>query len=162
MYVINNLKYPITNAQLTEIILENNFINYFTLQQYISELITSKFLKYKKVNDKNLIYITNNGVNALTFFTDRITPLKKKIIDDYLLSMEDSIKKELTINGTYTLNNDGTYLVDLRALENENLLLSLKVTVPSKKQASSLTNKWNENPTDIYNSIMNLLFNDEN
>ena len=93
LYVINNLKYPITNAQLTEIILENNFINYFTLQQYISELITSKFLKYKKVNDKNLIYITNNGVNALTFFTDRITPLKKKIIDDYLLSMEDSIKK---------------------------------------------------------------------
>ena len=49
LYVINNLKYPITNAQLTEIILENNFINYFTLQQYISELITSKFLKYKKL-----------------------------------------------------------------------------------------------------------------
>ena len=52
--------------------------------------------------------------------------------------MEEFHQKELTINGTYTLNNDGTYLVDLRALENENLLLSLKVTVPSKKQASSL------------------------
>ncbi|MBU5455025.1 DUF4364 family protein [Caproiciproducens sp. MSJ-32] len=161
LYVINNLKYPITNAQLTEIILENNFINYFTLQQYISELITSKFLRYDKVNDKNLIYITENGVNALTFFADRITPLKKKIIDDYLLSMEDSIKKELSISGTYTLNKDGTYLIDLQALENENLLLSLKITVPNKKQASSLTNKWKENPTDIYNNIMNLLFNEE-
>ena len=43
LYVIDSLKYPITNTQLTEIILENNFINYFTLQQYISELIASDF-----------------------------------------------------------------------------------------------------------------------
>ena len=38
LYVIQSLKQPISKTQLTEIILENNFINYFTLQQYISEL----------------------------------------------------------------------------------------------------------------------------
>ena len=51
LYVTDSLKHPITNTQLTEIILENNFINYFTLQQYISELITSdtlfKLILYK-------------------------------------------------------------------------------------------------------------------
>ena len=41
LYVIKTLKYPVTNTKLTEIILENNFINYFTLQQYIGELISS-------------------------------------------------------------------------------------------------------------------------
>ena len=58
LYVMDSLKQPITNTQLTEIILENNFINYFTLQQYISELISSDFLRYEIVNDKNLINIT--------------------------------------------------------------------------------------------------------
>ena len=82
LYVIKSLKRPITNTQLTEIILENNFINYFTLQQYISELISSDFLKYVLVNDKNLINITEKGDNVLSFFIDRISPIKKKIIDD--------------------------------------------------------------------------------
>ena len=37
LYILQVLKRPISNSQLTEIILENNLINYFTLQQYISE-----------------------------------------------------------------------------------------------------------------------------
>lgn len=161
LYVIKTLKYPVTNIKLTEIILENNFINYFTLQQYIGELISSEFLKYDTVNDKNLIYITEKGSNVLSFFSNRITPIKKKIIDDYLLTVEESIKKELTITGIYNLSKDDTYIVDLQALENDNLLLNLKVSVPTKKQASSLTSRWKENPSEIYNNIMNVLFQNE-
>ena len=46
LYVIKSLRQPISKTQLTEIILENNFINYFTLQQYISELETAEFVEY--------------------------------------------------------------------------------------------------------------------
>ena len=162
LYVIDSLKHPITNTQLTEIILENNFINYFTLQQYISELVSSDFLRYETVNEKNLIHITEKGNSTLSFFSDRISSIKKKIIDDYLLSIADSIKKELTIHSNYTLGKDNSFIVDLQALENDNLLISLKVSVPSKKQAVSLSNRWKENPSDIYNKIMNSLFNDSN
>ena len=116
---------------------------------------------YDTFNYKNLIYITEKGSSVLSFFSNRITPIKKKIIDDYLLTIEESIKKELAITGTYNLNKDNTYIVDLQALENDNLLLNLKVSVPSKKQASSLTNRWKENPSEIYNNIMSLLFKDE-
>lgn len=160
LYVMESLKQPITNTQLTEIILENNFINYFTLQQYISELVSSEFLKYEVVNDKNLIQITEKGLKTLSFFADRISAIKKKIIDDYLLSMIDSIKKELTIHSDYTLGKDDTFIVNLKALENDNLLINLDVSVPSKKQALDLCNKWNENPSDIYNKIMLSLFSD--
>lgn len=162
LYVTDSLKHPITNTQLTEIILENNFINYFTLQQYISELIASDFLRYETVNEKKLIRITEKGTNTLSFFSDRISPIKKKIIDDYLLSIVDSIKKELTIHSDYTLGKDDSFIVDLHALENDNLLISLKVSVPTKKQAVSLCNRWKDNPSDIYNKIMNSLFNDSN
>lgn len=162
LYVTDSLKHAITNTQLTEIILENNFINYFTLQQYISELITSDFLRYETVNEKNLISITEKGTNTLSFFSDRISSIKKKIIDDYLLTKVDSIKKELTIHSDYTLGKDDSFIVDLQALENDNLLMSLKVSVPNKKQAVSLCNRWKDNPSDLYNKIMNSLFNDSN
>ena len=50
LYVIKSLRQPISKTQLNEIILENNFINYFTLQQYISELkLQSLFVILKKI-----------------------------------------------------------------------------------------------------------------
>lgn len=161
LYVIKSLKQPISNTQLTEIILENNFINYFTLQQYISELEYSNFVKYIEKNEKKLISITDKGEKVLSFFNDRIAPIKRDIIDNYISSAIDHIKKELTIYSDYTIEKNDSFIVNLRAFEDESLLIDLKVSVPSKKQAKSLCSKWKENPSDIYTKIMQSLFSDE-
>lgn len=36
--------------------------------------------------------------------------------------------------------------------------MNLKIAVPNKKQAISLCAKWKNDPSKIYNSIINLLF----
>ncbi len=162
LYVIKSLRQPISKTQLTEIILENNFINYFTLQQYISELETAKFVEYIEKNDKKLITITTKGENVLSIFNDRISPIKRDIIDNYISKTIDSIKKELTIHSDYTIEKNNSFIVDLKALEDETLLIDLKISVPTKKQATSLCNRWKENPSDIYTKIVQVLFSDEN
>lgn len=161
LYVIKSLKHPISNTQLTEIILENNFINYFTLQQYITELLSSDFLKYIEKNDKKLLILTVRGEKVLSFFTQRISPIKRDIIDNYISSIIENIKKELTISSDYTIDGTDSFIVNLKALEDEMLLIDLKVSVPTKKQAKSLCSKWKDNPSDIYNRIMQSLFSDE-
>ncbi|CAM2077004.1 MAG: DUF4364 family protein [Clostridium sp.] len=162
LYVIKSLRQAISKTQLTEIILENNFINYFTLQQYISELETAKFVEYIEKNDKKLITITTKGENVLSIFNDRISPIKRDIIDNYISKTIDSIKKELTIHSDYTIEKNNSFIVDLKALEDETLLIDLKISVPTKKQATSLCNRWKENPSDIYTKIVQVLFSDEN
>ena len=54
------------------------------------------------------------------------------------------------------------FLVDLKALEDNITLMELKLSVPSKNQAVSLCKKWKDNPSDLYNKIINLLFTDDN
>ncbi|MDU2122007.1 MAG: DUF4364 family protein [Clostridium celatum] len=162
LYVIKSLRQAISKTQLTEIILENNFINYFTLQQYISELETAKFVEYIEKNDKKLITITDKGENVLSIFNDRISPIKRDIIDNYISKTIDNIKKELTIHSDYTIEKNNSFIVDLKALEDETLLIDLKISVPTKKQATSLCNRWKENPSDIYTKIVQVLFSDEN
>ena len=162
LYVIQSLKQPISKTQLTEIILENNFINYFTLQQYISELESSEFVGYVEKNNKKLITITKKGENVLSFFNERISPIKRDIIDNYISKTIDNIKKELTIHSDYTIEKNNSFIVDLKALEDETLLIDLKISVPTKKQATSLCNRWKENPSDIYTKIVQVLFSDEN
>ena len=162
LYVIKSLRQPISKTQLNEIILENNFINYFTLQQYISELETSEFVCYIEKNNKKLITITQKGENVLSIFNERISPIKRDIIDNYISKTIDNIKKELTIHSDYTIEKNNSFIVDLKALEDEILLIDLKISVPTKKQASTLCAKWKENPSDIYTKIVQALFNEEN
>ena len=162
LYVIKSLRQAISKTQLTEIILENNFINYFTLQQYISELETAKFVEYIEKNDKKLLTITTKGENVLSIFNDRISPIKRDIIDNYISKTIDNIKKELTIHSDYTIEKNNSFIVNLKALEDETLLIDLKISVPTKKQATSLCNRWKENPSDIYTKIVQVLFSDEN
>ena len=136
LHILKELNRPISNTQLTEIVLENNLINYFTLQQYISELDSSEFIRYEDINEKKLIVLTKKGENVLSFFKDRISPSKISIINNYINEKIELIKKLP--------------------------LIDLKVSVPTKKQASLLCSKWQENPSEIYNKIINILFEETN
>ena len=160
LYVLKSIKEPISNTQLTEIILENNFMNYFTFQQYLAELAESKFVKYQEANDKKLLILTEKGDNVLSLFKDRISPSKISIIDVYIKDKIVSIKKELTIHADYTLgDSDNSFIVDLKAIEDQTLLMELKLSVPTKNQATSICSKWKENPSEIYTNIINILIN---
>ncbi|MGL4848410.1 MAG: DUF4364 family protein [Clostridium sp.] len=158
LYILKLLKQPITNTQLTEIVLENSFINYFTLQQYISELSEATFIQYIEVSDKKLISLTEKGDNVLSFFKDRISASQLTSIDEYIKNHIDLIKKELTIHSDYTLVKNNNFLVHIKALEDDLPLIDLKFSVPTKKQATYICGKWQENPSEIYNQIINLLF----
>ena len=161
LYILKSLKRPISNTQLTEIVLENNLINYFNLQQYISELESSNFIQYEKVDEKMLLSVSKKGENVLSFFEERISPSKISLLDTYIKEKIELIKKELTIKSDYTLSDNNNFLVDLKALEDGSPLMDLKISVATKKQAISLCSRWQENPSEIYNKIVNLLFTDE-
>lgn len=157
LYILKTLKEPVSNTQITEMVLENSLINYFTLQQYLSELDTSEFIQYTEINDKNLITLTKKGENVLSYFEDRISPSKKNIFNRYINDKIDLIKKEINIQGDYLPIKDDNYLVDLKAFEGDSILMDLKISVPSKKHAISLCNNWKNNSSVIYNEIINFL-----
>ncbi|MBU5590610.1 DUF4364 family protein [Clostridium sp. MSJ-4] len=159
LYILKSIKMPISNSQLTEIILENGFINYFTLQQYVSELISSSFIRYDRKNEKKVLVLSDKGEKVLSMFKDRISASKIEAIDSYIKERIDTIKKELTLTANYTIDDNDNFMVNLKAIENDTLLMDLKINVASNKQAISLCDKWKSNSSEIYNKIMQLLIN---
>lgn len=160
LYVFNEIKFPVSNNQITEIILENNFINYFTLQQYIGELISAGFLQNIEEENKHRYKITENGKKALSFFKDRISDSKLQVVDDYLKKHLENIKQEVTVTADYTIDKMNNFIVNLRASENDSILIDVKVNVGSNKQARELCAKWKNNSSDLYNKIITLLISD--
>lgn len=160
LYIFYKIKLPISNIQITQIILENNFINYFTLQQYMTELIASNLIEPTDQKGKHRLVISQKGDNVLSLFKERISETKIQLIDDYLKIHLENIKKELTVSADYTIENNNNYLVNLTASEGSFTLIDIKLSVTSNKQARELCSKWRDNPSEYYTKIINLLIND--
>ncbi len=160
LFIFKKIKFPVSNNQITQIILENNFINYFTLQQYLTELLSSNFLKYTDETGNHRFVITEKGIRVLSLFENRISEDKMKAVDDYLSEKINNIKKEVTVTADYTIENKGNFIVNLKALENDSILIDIKLNVGSNKDARDLCHKWKNDSSELYNKIIQLLIND--
>lgn len=157
LYIFSKMKFSLSNTQITQIILENNFINYFTLQQYLTELVSANFIMNLEEDNKHKYSITDKGKKVLSLFEERISKDKLDKIDSYLKKHMENIKKEVTCTADYTIDDKNNFIVDLKALENDSLLMDLKVSVGSNKQARELCTKWKNNSSKLYNEIINIL-----
>lgn len=156
LYLLKKIKLPISNNQITKIILENNFINYFTLQQYITELENATFITIIEQEDKHRLVISRKGLKVLSLFKNRIPKDKIQAIDSYLSKQLENIKKEITILSDYTIEGNN-YIVNLKAVENNSILIDLKLNVASNEQAKAICSKWKENSSQIYHDLIKVL-----
>lgn len=161
LYIVSKLDFPVSNAQITDLILENNLMNYFTLQQYIDELVTSDFLACGNING-NKLFITEKGKDVLELFIHRIAPDKKEKVDAYLKNNSIIIKSGLEVTADYTVSENNDFIVKLKAVEKEQLLIEIKLSMPSGKQAENLCEKWKNNYFELYKKINEILTEPQN
>lgn len=157
LYIFDKINIPVSNNQITDIVLENNFINYFTLQQYISELISANFIKSISSNEKHKLQITKKGKKVLSLFINRVNSSKLSIVNEYLNKQINNIKREVTITSNYTVEPENKFVVNLKAVEDDTTLIDIKLTVDSNEQAHNLCSKWEKSSPDIYDTILNIL-----
>ena len=65
LYMLNRVTFPLSNAQLSEFILEKEYTDYFTLQQAIFELDSSGLIRLETVRNTTLCHITEEGRTTL-------------------------------------------------------------------------------------------------
>ncbi len=159
LYILNKMDMPITKVQLSNIVLENNLLNYFTLQQCFNELEETELIKKVDSNKKEMYINTDSGNKTLEIFTDRIPTGTKNIISKYIDQNRDNLKKEAQIVADYVRQSESEYIVNLKVLENDIVLIDLKLNVVSSKQAKFICEKWNNSSEKIYKQIMDTLIN---
>jgi predicted transcriptional regulator len=157
LYIFNKIKFSISNNQITQIVLENNLMNYFILQQYITELISAGFLEYTQDDGKSRLIITQNGSRVLELFQNRIPSKKTEDFDNYLNKQIDNIKREVTVTADYTIEHKDNFIVNLKAVENNSIIVDIKLNVASNKQARDICQKWKSSSSRIYSKLMELL-----
>lgn len=159
LYLLSNMNIPLTKQQITTAVLENNLIDFFTFQQCTSELEEAGMVKQVVHQKKQCLQTTDGGKNALGVFVHRIPKNVIEVIDNYIARNKDSLKKESQVISEYKKVNEKEYIVSLKVIENELVLIDLKLSVVSAKQAKQVCEKWKNSSEKIYSQLISSLIN---
>ncbi len=157
LYIIDKVNIPINNLQITKIILENRFMNYFLLQQFLNELCEGSLLSCVHEDGKSFYTITNNGKQTLSYFQNLIPLGIKTRIDDTISSIKKRIKNETYITADYTPEKENEFIVSCKICEDDFKLIDLMLLAGTKSEARSICENWRNHSQAIYSEIIESL-----
>ena len=160
LYIIKFSNRTFTNNELTEFVLERNYMNYFFIQQYLSELVDSNFIEKENVDNREIYKLLEKGEIALSYFQDRIPNNIKEELEIEFNGFKLKNKKETQIVSDYYPKENEQFVVNLKLVENEEVLFSLYIDVATKEQAELICERWSNNTEYIYKNIINILTED--
>lgn len=159
LYMLERVKFPLTNAQVSSYLLEREYTNYLTLQQVLNELTDARMITSQTVLNRTHLSITPTGQETLRFFQNRIHHDIKRDIDAYFRENEYVLRNEVSVLGDYSYRAAaGEYEVHLIARERDLNLVDLKLSVPTEEIAKSVCDNWQRKNQEIYQYLTSQLF----
>jgi hypothetical protein len=157
LYLINKINLPVSNLQITKLILENKFMNYFLLQQFLAELCESKFLDTITSDGKVLLNITSSGRKTLEYFSGLIPQGIKSNIDSTFAAIRKNIKNETLITADFLPESENEFIATCKVGEDNFPLMEIKLTVGTKKDARKICENWKKHSQAIYSEIIDIM-----
>jgi predicted transcriptional regulator len=151
LYYVHSLDIPLTNTQVTQFFLENNIMNYFDLQQLLGQLVSSEHLICLETGHKSFYSITQKGRRTLRLFQGHIPKWLRHAIDIYTAQNLNKFKRENQITAEYKRVSSKDYQVICRVMENDIVLIDLRLSVTDSKQARIICNNWDR--LSLYNGV---------
>ncbi|MFY9213324.1 MAG: DUF4364 family protein [Tissierellaceae bacterium] len=157
LYIVREAGYGFTKDEITEFILKKNYMNFFSIQQYLSELVDSSFIDLVENQDRQEYKLQEKGKTALEYFSNKIPDFIKEDLETEFQAQRNQAKKETQVLAEHYQNENGQYVVNLKLIENEDTLFSLYLNLVSLEQVEIVSNAWKERTESIYAEIIKLL-----
>lgn len=157
LYILEKVDFPLSNAQVSNFILEKEYTNYFTIQQAISELIESDLILCETIRNTTLYKVADSGRETLEYFNSQISDAIKKDIIDYLKENKYMLREEVSTLSDYFQSKTNEYIVRCQVKEKDSSVIELNLTVPSEEEATTICNNWRGKSQEVYSFIVRTL-----
>ncbi len=160
LYMLDQVDAPLTTSQISDFILNGEYTNYFTLQQSISELVDSGFIRAENRQSRTIYHLTDEGRESLSYFKNDISPEILADVDAYLKDNDFELKNQAQVRAEYyevTKEDETTlheYAVRCQVLEQGAPIFDLTIKVPSEDEAKKAVDNWENKNQEIYAIIM--------
>ena len=142
LYMLHQVNFPLTNAQLSNFFLDREYTTYFTLQQALNELLDAGLVKKETMRNSSRYEITKEGEETLEFFGKNISPAIVSDMDEYLKQNRFRMRNEVGLISDFYKSTNQDYIVHCEVREGKAVLVNLDISVPDKEQAEIMCNHW--------------------
>ena len=157
LYMLHQVNFPLTNAQLSNFFLDREYTTYFTLQQALNELLDAGLVKKETMRNSSRYEITKEGEETLEFFGKNISPAIVSDMDEYLKQNRFRMRNEVGLISDFYKSTNQDYIVHCEVREGKAVLVNLDISVPDKQQAEIMCNHWKDRSQEIYAYVMKSL-----
>ena len=155
LYLLDKMDIPMSNMQITQFALEEEYMDYFEIQETLSDLEETGYLD--KTSD-NYYTLTAEGTTPLDFFSSRLPSPTKTRINNYVLDHRNKIKKDFEVTANYFYDHiHNEFTVKCGAYEDRSMLIEVNVTVNNKEHARIICSNWKANVNELYGNILEAL-----
>lgn len=160
LYIFKKFNRPVTNAELTNFVLKNDYFDYFILQEILNLLIDIKFVKTINQDGHEFFELTDSGLETIIMFEDNLPSyFVDEVKEQFHVFTKEQENKEAIFSHFYQKSED-EFIVVIEVLDNRKVIFDLSLHVPTKDIAFKLCQKWNENPSELYTQILTTLTQD--
>ena len=162
LYALDNAKRDITESDLFKLISPVNNINYFYFKQLLADLVDSNlvqtYAKEEDVTTQQVLYrLTSEGKNSLDLTIDVLPGIIKLKMDNILKNEFNNIISEDSIITEYIPENENSYTVKCKIVENNKTIFEVRTFADSNEHAKFIADNWKENASIIYPKILELI-----
>lgn len=155
--MLKKVSFPLTNAQISDFILGEEYTSYFHLQQALSEMAESNLVTVQSVRNTSYYKMTEEGEQTLSYFGNQISDAIKADIERYLKKNAYELRNEVSNRADYYQLPSSEYEVRCQVIEQKTKLIEITLTVPTEDAASAICRNWSSKSASLYETIMNEL-----
>lgn len=157
LFILDKVDFALTNAQLSNLILEKEYTNYFNIQTAINELENAGLIKGETIRNSSYFLITPEGRETLGFFNKEISDVIKDEILDYLKENAYDLREEVSTVADYYEEKKGEYIARCFVKEMDSKIVEINLSVPTEEDAIAICNNWKNKSQAVYAYLMKIL-----
>ena len=140
--MLDKVDFPLTNTQISNFFLEQDYTDYFRVQQVISDLADANLIRSESTHN-NTQYVISDAIER-----DTIAFLEKNKLE---------LRNDNSILADYYKTPNLDYAVRCQYREHNQNLIDLTLSVKTKAQAEAICNNWKKQNEDVYAYLMDML-----
>ena len=157
--MLDRAGFPLSNTQLSNFFLEQEYTDYFRVQEVIGNLVDAKLIDANTIRSTTQYSLTAAGKETLGFFREKLTEGIEEDVRTYFEQNKWEFRQENSIMSDYRRLRNQKYEVRCQVKNDGDTIIDLTLQVSTKEQAESICAHWKQNSGDAYAYLMDTLLN---
>ena len=157
LYMLDKAGFPLTNTQISNFFLEQEYTDYFRVQEVIGDLVNADLINFESTHSNTQYTLTAAGRETLGFFKDKITDGIENDVKRFFEKNKLEFRQENFILADYYKTTNQNYDVRGQVRSDSTTVLDLTLAVTTKEQAEAICNNWKNSNEDVYAYLMDIL-----